>query len=121
MAVFITNQVISDPSGGAMFVADPKKPGGCWGGADLCLCLRTRPGAFIIMPHQQLSSIPEQATAVLLLALTSAVGGHVLAHASTVRLSVRKGKAEQRLMKVGARALSANGCHSVCKAAEAIL
>lgn len=29
-----------------------------------------------------------------------AVGGHVLAHASTVRLSVRKGKAEQRLLKV---------------------
>jgi len=28
------------------------------------------------------------------------VGGHVLAHASTIRLSVRKGKAEQRLMKV---------------------
>ncbi|KAI3437822.1 hypothetical protein D9Q98_000269 [Chlorella vulgaris] len=54
IAVLITNQVISDPSGGAMFVADPKKP----------------------------------------------VGGHVLAHASTFRLSVRKGKAEQRLMKV---------------------
>ncbi|KAL4451838.1 hypothetical protein ABPG75_007500 [Micractinium tetrahymenae] len=54
VAVLITNQVISDPSGGAMFVADPKKP----------------------------------------------VGGHVLAHASTFRLSVRKGKAEQRLMKV---------------------
>ena len=45
---------MSDPSGGAMFVADPKKP----------------------------------------------VGGHVIAHASTVRLSLRKGKAEQRLMKV---------------------
>ena len=30
VAVLITNQVISDPSGGAMFVADPKKPGGCW-------------------------------------------------------------------------------------------
>ena len=29
-----------------------------------------------------------------------AVGGHVLAHASTVRLSVRKGKGQQRLMKV---------------------
>ena len=28
------------------------------------------------------------------------VGGHVIAHASTVRLSLRKGKAEQRLMKV---------------------
>ena len=29
------------------------------------------------------------------------VGGHVIAHASTVRLSLRKGKAEQRVMKVG--------------------
>ena len=45
---------MSDPSGGAMFVADPKKP----------------------------------------------VGGHVIAHASTVRLSLRKGKGEQRVMKV---------------------
>lgn len=45
---------MSDPSGGAMFVSDPKKP----------------------------------------------VGGHVIAHASTVRLSLRKGKAEQRLMKI---------------------
>ena len=45
---------VSDPSGGAMFVADPKKP----------------------------------------------VGGHVLAHASTIRISLRKGKGEQRLMKV---------------------
>lgn len=26
VAVLITNQVMSDPSGGAMFVADPKKP-----------------------------------------------------------------------------------------------
>lgn len=46
---------MSDPSGGAMFVADPKKP----------------------------------------------VGGHVIAHASTVRLSLRKGKGEQRVVKVG--------------------
>ena len=57
VAVFITNQVMSDPSGGAVFVADPKK----------------------------------------------AIGGHVLAHASTIRLSTRKGKGEQRLLK--ARAL----------------
>jgi Rad51 len=28
------------------------------------------------------------------------VGGHVLAHASTVRLSLRKGKGEQRVIKV---------------------
>ena len=54
MAVLITNHVMSDPSGGAMFVSDPKKP----------------------------------------------VGGHVMAHASTIRLSLRKGKGEQRLMKV---------------------
>jgi len=54
MAVVITNHVVSDPSGGAVFVADPKKP----------------------------------------------VGGHVLAHACTIRLSLRKGKGEQRLMKV---------------------
>lgn len=54
VAVVITNHVVSDPSGGAVFVADPKKP----------------------------------------------VGGHVLAHACTVRLSLRKGKGEQRLVKV---------------------
>ncbi|GAB4819384.1 hypothetical protein N2152v2_006430 [Parachlorella kessleri] len=54
VAVLITNQVVSDPSGGAMFVSDPKKP----------------------------------------------VGGHVIAHASTIRLSARKGKGEQRLLKV---------------------
>ena len=54
VAVVITNHVVSDPSGGTVFVADPKKP----------------------------------------------VGGHVLAHACTIRLSLRKGKGEQRLMKV---------------------
>ncbi len=47
-------QVVSDPGGAAMFVADPKK----------------------------------------------AVGGHIVAHAMTTRLSLRKGKAEQRLVKV---------------------
>lgn len=54
MAVVVTNHVMSDPSGGAMFVSDPKK----------------------------------------------AVGGHVLAHACTTRLSLRKGKAEQRVAKL---------------------
>lgn len=54
IAIVLTNQVLSDPSGGALFVSDPKKP----------------------------------------------AGGHVMAHNSTVRLSVRKGKAEQRLIKV---------------------
>lgn len=28
------------------------------------------------------------------------VGGHIMAHASTIRLSLRKGKGEQRLVKV---------------------
>eukprot|EP00889_Picochlorum_renovo_P001916 jgi/Picre1/28946/NNA_004340.t1 len=54
VAVLLTNHVMSDPSGGAMFISDPKKP----------------------------------------------VGGHVIAHASTVRLSVRKGKQEQRVIKI---------------------
>lgn len=44
VAVYITNQVTSDPGGASMFVADPKKP----------------------------------------------IGGHVLAHASTTRLYLRK-------------------------------
>ena len=50
----ITDQPAAGPTGGAMFVSDPKK----------------------------------------------AVGGHVLAHACTTRISVRKGKAEQRVAKV---------------------
>eukprot|EP01027_Heterolobosea_sp_BB2_P011104 GEZU01016193.1.p1 GENE.GEZU01016193.1~~GEZU01016193.1.p1 ORF type:complete len:350 (+),score=111.68 GEZU01016193.1:158-1207(+) len=54
VAVFITNQVCADPSGGAMFVADAKKP----------------------------------------------IGGHILAHASTTRLYLRKGRAEQRVCKI---------------------
>jgi meiotic recombination protein DMC1 len=54
VAVYITNQVMSDPGGGATFVQDPKKP----------------------------------------------VGGHILAHASTTRISLRKGKAEQRVAKI---------------------
>ncbi|KAH0903916.1 hypothetical protein HID58_043419, partial [Brassica napus] len=53
VAVYMTNQVISDPGGG-MFISDPKKP----------------------------------------------AGGHVLAHAVTIRLSFRKGKGEQRVCKV---------------------
>lgn len=54
VAVYITNQVVADPGGACMFVADPKKP----------------------------------------------IGGHVLAHASTTRLSLRKGRAEQRVCKI---------------------
>lgn len=54
VAVFITNQVMSDPGGGSVFVADPKKP----------------------------------------------IGGHILAHASTTRLYLRKGRAEQRICKI---------------------
>jgi len=55
LAVVITNQVMSDPSGGmGAFVADPKKP----------------------------------------------CGGHVMAHASTTRLFLRKGKAEERICKI---------------------
>lgn len=54
VAVYITNQVVADPGGASMFVADPKKP----------------------------------------------IGGHVLAHASTTRLSLRKGRGDQRICKI---------------------
>lgn len=54
VAVYITNQVVADPGGASMFVADPKKP----------------------------------------------VGGNILAHASTTRLSLRKGRGDQRICKI---------------------
>lgn len=54
VAVIITNQVVSDPGGGAMFVSDMKKP----------------------------------------------IGGNIMAHSSTTRLSLRKGRGEQRICKV---------------------
>lgn len=58
---------MSDPSGGAMFVVDPKKP----------------------------------------------LGGHVMAHASTVRLYLRKGKGEQRVCKVvDSPNLRKSGCYT---------
>mmetsp|Transcript_7935 Transcript_7935/g.11693 ORF Transcript_7935/g.11693 Transcript_7935/m.11693 type:complete len:332 (-) Transcript_7935:40-1035(-) len=54
IAVFLTNQVQADPSGGVSFVPDPKKP----------------------------------------------VGGHILAHASTTRLYLRKGRGDNRICKI---------------------
>ncbi|KAG0440847.1 Meiotic recombination protein DMC1/LIM15 like protein [Dictyocoela muelleri] len=54
VAVFITNQMMSDPGATMTFVADPKRP----------------------------------------------IGGHVLAHASTTRLYLRKGKGESRVVKI---------------------
>lgn len=54
VVVYITNQVVADPGGASMFIADPKKP----------------------------------------------VGGHILAHASTTRLSLRKGRGDQRICKI---------------------
>jgi meiotic recombination protein DMC1 len=54
LAVIVTNQVMSDPSGAMMFVQDSKKP----------------------------------------------IGGHVVAHASTTRLYLKKGRAEQRVCKI---------------------
>jgi len=54
VAVVITNQVVAQVDGGAMFQADPKKP----------------------------------------------IGGNIMAHASTTRLSLRKGRAETRICKI---------------------
>ena len=54
VAVVLTNQVVANVDGGAMYQADAKKP----------------------------------------------IGGHIMAHASTTRLSLRKGRGEQRIVKV---------------------
>jgi len=54
VAVFITNQVVAQVDGGAMFQADPKKP----------------------------------------------IGGNIIAHASTTRLYLRKGRGENRICKI---------------------
>lgn len=54
VAVFLTNQVMSDPGGASAFVMDAKKP----------------------------------------------IGGNIMAHASTTRLYLRKGKGEQRICKI---------------------
>lgn len=75
VAVFITNQVCADPGGGAMFVA---------GTASLdrvsVMGLLT---FWLILPDAK-----------------KPIGGHVLAHASTTRLSLRKGRGEQRICKI---------------------
>ena len=76
VAVFITNQVTADPGGGAMFVA---------GTPLLPLLLEVRP------------STDDQQT---LADAKKPIGGHVLAHASTTRLSLRKGRGEQRICKI---------------------
>lgn len=54
VAVVITNQVVAQVDGAAMFTADPKKP----------------------------------------------IGGHIMAHASTTRLYLRKGRGETRICKI---------------------
>jgi len=54
VAVVITNQVVAQVDGGAMFCADPKKP----------------------------------------------IGGHIMAHASTTRLYLRKGRGDTRICKI---------------------
>jgi len=54
IAVVITNQVVAQVDGAAMFAADPKKP----------------------------------------------IGGNIMAHASTTRLSLRKGRGETRICKI---------------------
>uniref|UniRef100_H2YAH8 DNA repair protein RAD51 homolog n=1 Tax=Ciona savignyi TaxID=51511 RepID=H2YAH8_CIOSA len=54
VAIIITNQVVAQVDGGAMFCADPKKP----------------------------------------------IGGHIMAHASTTRLYLRKGRGDTRICKI---------------------
>lgn len=95
MHLQVTNHVISDPSGGAVFVNDPKKPIG-----------------------ESIPSISGCARQQLRTAARCfAAGGHVLAHAATVRVSLRKGKAEQRVAKASRLACAATRRHVTHKAA----
>nr|AAP35102.1 DMC1-A [Giardia intestinalis] len=79
IAIFVTNQVMAQVDGAAMFTADPKKP----------------------------------------------IGGHILAHASTTRLYLRKGRGNNRVAKIydspslpEAEATFAVGEQGVCDAEE---
>jgi meiotic recombination protein DMC1 len=63
--VFITNQVVSDPGAGAMFVADPK----------VITCRKGKMVPYDVNDELFFGQKP--------------VGGHVLAHASTTRLYLR--------------------------------
>ena len=73
VAVVVTNQVVAQVDGAAMFAADPKKP---IGGKMSKLLLRK----FI---------------SIIILYL-----GNIMAHASTTRLYFRKGRGEQRICKI---------------------
>ncbi|SBT44710.1 meiotic recombination protein DMC1, putative (DMC1) [Plasmodium ovale wallikeri] len=90
IAIVITNQVMSDPGATMTFIANPMKPG---------------MHIFIISPF--FSTCPVH---VLYPIKTGdeteqirdahVFGGHVIGHASTIRLSLRKGKGDQRVCKV---------------------
>ena len=75
LAVFITNQVVSDP-GGALFIANSSKPIGGINNSSFNM-------------QEYILDSPKNKNA-----------GNIMAHASTTRLSLRKGRGEQRIMKV---------------------
>ncbi|EFO64232.1 Dmc1b [Giardia lamblia P15] len=75
LAIFVTNQVMAQVDGAAMFTADPKKP----------------------------------------------IGGHILAHASTTRLYLRKGRGDTRVAKIYDSPSLAEGEASYSIAAEGII
>lgn len=75
LAVFVTNQVMAQVDGAAMFTADPKKP----------------------------------------------IGGHILAHASTTRLYLRKGRGDTRVAKIYDSPSLAEGEASYSIAKEGII
>ena len=78
VAVVVTNQVVAQVDGAAMFAADPKKP---IGGKMSIFFLRKS-----IWLNKYVSLIPYL--------------GNIMAHASTTRLYFRKGRGEQRICKI---------------------
>lgn len=71
MAVVVTNQVVAQVDGGQFAVADAKKPMYVF---------------FLIL--------------IFFLADTHSSGGNIMAHASTTRLNLRKGRGTSRVCKI---------------------
>lgn len=120
VAVWITNQVMSTPDAMA-FAADKKPIGGMSSVFYLscCSCRSTR------IFHMQLTKRTSPLRLGGHLTLMNLDTGHVMAHASTTRLALRKGRGEQRICKIfdsplfaEAEATFAIGEGGVCDATE---
>ncbi|XP_952849.1 meiotic recombination (DMC1-like) protein, putative [Theileria annulata] len=97
IAIVLTNHVISEPSGNLSFISNPTKPGFHYGA-----CSHGSQYHYLVIPvrgsliPEGVPLTPERASTVM----EYLAGGNVIGHASTCRLSLRKGKGNQRICKV---------------------